>query len=120
VPVTFNNREAVMAFYMWSGSYSREAMQAFVKSPQNREAVVRQVIEAAGGKLHHAFITLGPTDFIMIAEFPDDVSAVSVSLAVGASGVASSGMTTKLLTLAEFADAMKKAGKAAAAYKAPQ
>jgi uncharacterized protein with GYD domain len=109
-----------MAFYMWTGCYSKEAMQGFIKEPQNREAVVRQVVEAAGGKFHHAFISLGSSDFLLIAEFPDDASAVAVSLAVGASGVASSGMTTKLLTLAEFAEAMKKAGKVAAAYKPPQ
>jgi uncharacterized protein with GYD domain len=109
-----------MPYYMWTGSYSQEAMQAFIKKPQDREAVVRKVVEAAGGKMHHAFITLGSSDFMLIAEFPDDSSAVAVSLAVGASGAVSSGMTTKLMTLGEFAKAQKKAGKVAGRYKAPQ
>jgi uncharacterized protein with GYD domain len=109
-----------MPYYMWTGSYTRDALQAFVKEPQNREAAVRQVVEATGGKLHHAFVSLGSSDFVLIAEFPDDTSAVAVSIAVGASGSVSGGMTTKLVTLAEFAEAMKKAGKVAGAYKPPQ
>ena len=109
-----------MAYYMWTGSYTREAMQALIKKPEDREAAVRKVVEAAGGKLHHAFVSLGSSDFLLIAEFPDDTSAVAVSLAVGASGSVSSGMTTKLITMAEFAKAQKKAGKVAARYKPPQ
>lgn len=109
-----------MAFYMWTGNYTREAMQAMVKQPQNRESAARQAIEAAGGKLHHAFIALGSTDIVVIAEFPDDTAAAALTLAVGAAGAAAGGATTKLLTFAEFTEAMRKAGKIAAVYKPPQ
>jgi uncharacterized protein with GYD domain len=109
-----------MPYYMWTGSYTPEAMQALIRKPQDREAVVRKVVEAAGGKMHHAFVSLGTSDFVLIAEFPDDTSAVAVSLAVGASGAVGGGMTTKLITMSEFAKAQKKAGKVAARYKPPQ
>ena len=42
------------------------------------------MIEAAGGKLHHAFISLGSLDVLVIAELPDDASVAAVTLAVGA------------------------------------
>ena len=109
-----------MPFYLWTGNYTREAMQAMVKRPQDREAVARKSIESAGGKLHHAFIALGASDVVIIAEFPDDKSAAAVTLALGAAGAVANASTTKLLTFAEFAEAQKKAGKIAATYKPPQ
>ena len=38
-----------MPFYMWTGNYTQEAIQAMIKQPQDREAAARKVIEAAGG-----------------------------------------------------------------------
>jgi uncharacterized protein with GYD domain len=109
-----------MAFYLWTGNYTREAMKAMVKRPQNREAVARKSIESAGGKLHHAFIALGTSDIVVVAEFPDDATAAAVTLAVGAAGAVTNAATTKLMTFADFAEAQKKAGKIAATYKPPQ
>ncbi len=109
-----------MAYYLWTGNYTREAVQAMVKRPQNREAAARAAIEAAGGKLLHAFISLGPSDIVVLAEFPDDSGVAALSLAVGAAGTVTNAATTKLMTMSEFAEAMKKAGKVAGAYKAPQ
>ncbi len=60
------------------------------------------MIEAAGGKLHHAFISLGSLDVLVIAELPDDASVAAVTLAVGAAGSITNGATTKLLPMSEF------------------
>jgi uncharacterized protein with GYD domain len=109
-----------MAFYMYTANYSREAIQAMVKSPSDREAAARKIIEAAGGKLHHMFMAFGPTDVIALCEFPDDIGMAAVSLAVGAGGGVTNGATTKLLTPAEFGEAMRKAGAIAGAYTPPQ
>jgi uncharacterized protein with GYD domain len=109
-----------MAFYMYTANYSREAIQAMVKSPSDREAAVRKIIESGGGKLHHMFMAFGPTDVITISEFPDDVSVAAVSLAVGSSGGVTNFATTKLLTPAEFGEAMRKAGVIAGSYAPPQ
>jgi uncharacterized protein with GYD domain len=109
-----------MAFYMFTGNYTREAMQAMVAKPHDREPVVRQFIEAAGGKLHHLFMSLGTTDVVAITEFPDEKGIAGVSLAVGAAGSITHGATTRLLTSKEFMDCMKKAKKIAKHYQAPQ
>ena len=109
-----------MPYYLWTANYTREAVQAMVKQPQDREAAARKAIEAVGGKLHHAFIALGPTDVVVLAEFPDDTTAAAVTLAVGAAGTITNAATTKLLTFAEFAEAMRKAGTIAMAYGPPQ
>jgi uncharacterized protein with GYD domain len=109
-----------MAFYLFTGNYSREAMQAMVKKPSDREAAARKIIEAAGGKLHHMFMAFGPTDLIIMAEFPDDIGMAAVSLTVGSAGAVTNAATTKLLTPAEFGEAMKKASAIAASYTPPQ
>ena len=109
-----------MAHYMYTANYSREAIQGMVKQPHDREAPVRKAIEAAGGKLLHAFVTLGSSDVVIISEFPDDVSMVAVALTAAASGATANGATTKLMTFSQFTEAMKKAGQISKAYKPPQ
>ena len=109
-----------MAYYLFTANYTREAMRAMVRTPSDREAAARKLIEAAGGKLHHMFMTFGPTDLITITEFPDDVSGASVSIAVAAAGGLTNTATTKLLTPTEFSDALKKAGAITGTYSPPQ
>jgi len=109
-----------MAYYLWTANYSLQAIQAMVKRPHDREAAARKAIEAAGGKMLHAFVALGSSDIVILGEFPDDTDMVAVTLAVGASGSVTNAATTKLLTFSQFADAMKKAGQIAKAYTPPQ
>jgi uncharacterized protein with GYD domain len=109
-----------MAFYLFTANYSRDAMQAMVKNPSDREAAARKIMEAAGGKLHHMFMAFGPTDVIALCEFPDDIGMAAVSLAVGSAGGVTNAATTKLLTPAEFSEAMRKANAIASSYTPPQ
>jgi uncharacterized protein with GYD domain len=109
-----------MAFYLFTANYTHEAMQAMVKNPSDREAAARKVIEAAGGKLHHMFMAFGPTDVFALCEYPDDIGMAAASLAVGSAGGVTNAATTKLLTPAEFSEAMRRAGDVAAAYTPPQ
>jgi len=50
----------------------------------------------------------------------NDIGPAAVSLAAGASDALTNGCTTKLMTMAEFALAMKRAGEIRAAYTPPQ
>ena len=108
-----------MPFYLFTGRYSVDSLRAMVANPTDREAAVRGVIEAAGGKLHHLFFCFGEDDVIAIIEAPDDEAMAAGVLAVGASGSMSSGATTKLMTPAEALSAMKKANGIASSYKPP-
>jgi len=99
-----------MPFYLVQASYTSQATAAMVKSPQDRAAAVRPVIERMGGKLHGLWFAFGEYDAVVIAEMPDNASAAAVAMAVGSSGGIGSYRTTPLLTTAEAMDAMKKAG----------
>ena len=102
-----------MPYYMIQGAYNPEGMSALVKSPQNRIAAVKPAIEKLGGTLKEAYFSFGDEyDFVIIAEMPDNVSAVAISMAFGAGGALKTTKTTPLLTATETLDAMKKASGA--------
>ena len=93
-----------MSRYLHKFSYSKEAVKGLVSKPENRIEAVRPLIEAAGGKLIDAYYTLGDSDGIIITEFPADVDALTVSMAVGFTGAIAEISTT---TLTQIDDAMK-------------
>ena len=107
-----------MPFYLIQASYSSQATAAMIKSPQDRAAAVRPVIERMGGKLHGLWFAFGEYDAVVITEMPDNASAAAVAMAVGSSGGISAYRTTPLLTTAEAMEAMKKAG--AVGYQPPK
>ena len=98
-----------MAHYLLQVSYAANAVKAMVANPQNREDAVRKVVESMGGKLHAFYFALGEFDVVIIAEFPDNVSAAAVALATSATGALSKFETTVLMTPAEGVEAMRKA-----------
>jgi uncharacterized protein with GYD domain len=107
-----------MPFYLAQASYSAQATGAMIKTPQDRAAAVRPMIERMGGKLHGLWLTFGDYDVVAIAEMPDNVSAAAPSMAISASGAMSAYRTTPLLTVGEAMAAMKKAG--AVGYQPPK
>ncbi|MGI9483289.1 MAG: GYD domain-containing protein [Hyphomicrobiales bacterium] len=109
-----------MAYYLWTGNYTRKAVRGMMKNPSDREAAARKAIEAAGGKMLHVFAALGSHDLVLLAEFPDDVSAATVSVLTGAAGAVENGNTTRLMTMDELAQSIAKASKIASEYVPPQ
>lgn len=109
-----------MGFYLWTGNYSQDAIKAMMRNPSDREAAARKAVEGAGGKLHHMFVALGRKDLVLLMEFPDDVSAASVSLMTAAAGSVTNAETTRLMSMADFTKAVTAAGAAAGKYTPPQ
>mgnify|MGYP001811854556 FL=1 len=106
-----------MPHYMFQGRYSTQAIKAMVEKPQDREAAARELVEAAGGKMHSFFFCFGQDDVVAILEFPDDTAVSACALVLGASGALSGGATTKLLTASEAQSAMASAKAVAGSYK---
>lgn len=109
-----------MAFYLYQLSYSKDAVQAMVANPSDREAAARKLIEALGGKLHHLFFAFGEYDVICLIEGPDDKMMMAGAAAVASAGTVSRSSTVKLMTAGEAMAAMTLAGKVTGAYKPPQ
>ena len=106
-----------MAQYMFQVSFTAEAWSKMVKEPQNREAAIRPVIEKLGGKLAGYWFAFGESDAVVIAQFPDSVSAAAASLAATAGGAVKSLKTTVLMSVEDSMQAMKKAQ--GLGYRAP-
>jgi len=107
-----------MPVYMFQESYTNESWAIQIKNPQNRMEVARQIIEAQGGKLLGSWYAFGEHDVILIAEFPDNVSAATISLMVSAGGAPKIFKTTVLLSVDEVMEALRRAGRAS--YRPPE
>jgi len=97
-----------MPKYLVQGSYGAEGAKGLRKDGgSKRRQVAEALIKEAGGRLEAFYYTFGETDFVGIADLPDNVSVAALSLAVNASGVTNM-KTTPLLTPEEMDSAAKK------------
>ncbi len=97
-----------MPKYLFEVDYTADGTKGLLKDGgSKRRAAIEKAIEGLGGKVETFYFTFGIRDAIVIAELPDNVSAVAVSLAVSASGSVAY-KTTPLITAAEVDQAVKK------------
>ena len=106
-----------MPMFIVTGNYTSAAMKGMVANPSDREAAVRSLVEASGGKLVSYYLTTGENDFLMVVASPDGADIVAPLLTAGASGTVSNLKTVRAYTSAEFTAAQKKAGEIAAQFK---
>lgn len=99
-----------MALYMVQMTYTAEAWATLIKRPQDRTIPSRDLVQKLGGKLLGLYYSLGKYDGMVLFEVPDDISASAVGLAVKASGIMKVNEITRLFTMDEALEAMRKAG----------
>jgi uncharacterized protein with GYD domain len=99
-----------MPHYLIQASYTTDSWAKMVKSPADRGAVLKALVEKLGGKLEAFYYAFGESDVVAILDAPDEQSAVAASLAAAAAGHLKSLKTTPLVTNADAMAAMKKAG----------
>jgi uncharacterized protein with GYD domain len=98
-----------MALYIYQASYTPESLAAQIKNPQDRIEAVRPPLEAMGVKFVAAGYPFGEYDVLVVLEAPDDKTAASIALAVGAGGAVKSAKTTRLLSGEEWIQALRNA-----------
>ena len=99
-----------MPLYMTQFAYTSDAWAALVKNPQNREEVLRALIEKLGGRLLTFYYAFGEYDGVFISEMPDETTVTAAVLAAISPGHVKAVKTTVLLTTAQTMEAMRKAG----------
>ena len=99
-----------MAFYMIQAAYTAEAWATMAKNPQDRSIAVRELAQKLGGRLISVYFCFGEYDVMVLTEMPDDNSALATSLAAVTPGHLKSIKTTRLFTVEESMEAMRKAG----------
>src|SRR5262245_38716088 len=98
-----------MAKYLVKATYSAPSgVKGLLEDGgSERAAAVKALIESLGGKLEAFYFALGDVDAYTIIDVPDAATAVSLSLSVGASGLAATQLVA-LVTPEEVDAAVKK------------
>jgi uncharacterized protein with GYD domain len=99
----------------FTGNYAKGLLAA----PEDREPVVRKLIEGAGGKLVNFYYTTGDADFLLITETDEAESIIATLLVAAAAGTISDVTTSRAWTGREFRSVVDKASKAAKLYRPP-
>ncbi len=99
-----------MAQYLLQAAYTAQGVSGLIKSPEDRSAVIRQLVESAGGRMESLYYAFGDYDVVAILELPDNATMAALSMAVGASGAVTNLKTTVLLPISEGVEAARKAG----------
>jgi len=100
-----------MPQYMFTFSYTPEVWAALIRSPENREERVGQILSDAGCKLHGLWYAFGDVDGFALMEAPDNKTAAGLALAIGSSGAFSKFQTTPLMGMDEALEALEFAGE---------
>ena len=97
-----------MPKYLAHASYTVEGLKGLFKDGgTKRREVIEQLAKGLGGTLEAFYYAFGDDDVFAILDFPDNVSAMAVSMAINASGGATV-KTTVLITPEEVDQATKK------------
>src|SRR5258706_9189044 len=75
-----------MTIYISQGRYTPAAIKGMSAKPEDRSEAVAELFAAAGGRLISWYLTLGPYDWLIIAEAPDEPTMISAVLAAAAGG----------------------------------
>ncbi len=108
-----------MPTFITYASYSHAGIKGMVDKLTDRSAVVKALVEKAGGKFIATYFTTGSNDAVLITEAPDGSDAVAAGMAVAATGSVSKIETVRAWTPSEFKGIGEKAAKLASAYTPP-
>ncbi|MGB7828307.1 MAG: GYD domain-containing protein, partial [Pseudolabrys sp.] len=114
-----SQREVSMIRLVTRGRFTRDYAKGLIAAPEDREPVVRKLIEGAGGKLVNFYFTTGDADFLLITETNEAESAIAALLATAAAGTICDVTTSRAWTGAEFKAVADKASKVASLYSPP-
>jgi len=98
-----------MGLYMYRATYNSETLSALISQPNDRIEAVRPALENIGVKIVAGGYPFGEYDVLVVYEAPDDTTAASLAIAIGAGGAVKSAQTTRLLSGQEWIRSLQKA-----------
>jgi uncharacterized protein with GYD domain len=103
-----------MPKYLWKATYSPEGAKGVSdKGGTARREAVEQLVTSAGGSLEAFYFAFGEADVYVIADLPDESTALAISIAVNAAGT-----QLKTIPLLDPAD-VDAAAKQSVDYRPP-
>ena len=89
-----------MGHYVTLIRYTQQGAAKIKESPARLDAA-KKAAEAAGGKIHAWYLTMGKYDAVIISEFPNDEASAKFMLSSGSMGNITT-QTLKAFTEAEY------------------
>jgi uncharacterized protein with GYD domain len=89
-----------MGHYITLIRYTQQGAAKIKDSPARLDAA-KKAAEAAGGKVHAWYLTMGNYDAVIISEFPNDEASAKFMLSTGSMGNITT-QTLKAFTEAEY------------------
>ena len=108
-----------MAKYVTFFTYTSDAWARMIQSPGDRTATIRQVADSLGGSVECVYWLFGTHDGMVIADFPDSISAAGMSVTAGSSGAFKTLETHELLTQEQLGQVLSRSKGATQAYQPP-
>ncbi|MEA2271296.1 MAG: hypothetical protein QOI98_4 [Solirubrobacteraceae bacterium] len=76
-----------MPKYLWKASYTQTGAKGIVGDGGTaRKAAIEELVSGAGGSVEAFYFAFGDSDVIVIADLPDETTALAISMAVNATG----------------------------------
>jgi uncharacterized protein with GYD domain len=105
-----------MGKYLLKVSYTPEGIKGVMKAGgTSRVSSVEQTLAGVGGTLESFYFAFGSEDVYVIADVPDNATAMAIAATIGSSGAISRYETVVLLSPAEVDRAMETS----ISYRAP-
>lgn len=97
-----------MPKFLVHATYTPEGARGILQGGGSaRRTAVEELLTSVGGKLEAFYFSFGDEDAILIIDLPDNEAALSIGMAVGASGAVRS-RTTVLIPIEEVDRAVKR------------
>ena len=98
-----------MGKFLLAASYTTEGVRGVAREGgTSRRTAVEQAIGGLGGSVEAFYFAFGDNDVYLIADFPDNVTAATFSLAVNSTGALRGKVLSVLLTAEELDQAAQK------------
>ena len=89
-----------MGHYITLIRYTQQGAAKIKESPTRLDKA-KKAADAAGGKIHAWYLTMGKYDAVIVSEFPNDEASAKFMLSTGAAGNVTT-QTLKAFTEAEY------------------
>lgn len=108
-----------MPRYVSFFSYTPEAWNRMVETPENRAVAARRLIEEIGGQMETFYWMFGDWDGFVIFDVPDAACASAFSARVTSSGLLRAVKTHQLIDMEDARRGLERAKAVEAAYVPP-
>jgi uncharacterized protein with GYD domain len=108
-----------MPKYITRMCYSTGSWARMINNPGDRHAAIEHTIEALGGTLENVYWQLGTQDALVIADFPDSITAGALNAVMTKTGAFKSVDTHELLTQKQLLDILAIARGTAHVFEVP-